>query len=759
MRDEKRKGSRLAVFVLALCLVQVTANLADGGRKVSIPVRPFAVNPDNRHLRFDGIFDITSDKHVIGVFLKNESSTTIFNVTAKASFEPGSGIVPTKDVYEFGTLKPGIPVLGYFEADFHGSTPKKHSLILEVSGDSFTQTVSRKLFVIRSETDPGDTHKWAVQTPEGKISTIIDELYKGADLGSSVAGKSFKWVIEQVPYKGQFSGLPYGDPWWKVIGSIVPGGAGRTVIDSQIGELCDKERGSFIEGIAKSAFTTSLLNVTSDDMGPFRKGQMNTEPDGPDETTIKEEVDVSVDYLKAPVVGKSYTAKVKWIYKRTTNVKTYTYEYEGKVKNIHAAGKPPEVKIKRRVAAGGAEYVITVRTSGSKESSDNYRYFAANLFKTDAGNTEAPVLSVFLRDDGQMGDRTAGDGIFTRVVPADRLPADASIDAFVFGFDINTASESDPPEIAAKNVGGVLVSTPPFKLFDLVPSAVLKTSPIAPQPEKDTADTEKETKGKSKEPKKPKSPEITRIGEKAAGTAGKGVKVVPKILKPLFGFCIGGRVFLDTGTLIKAEETPLNSFSAKDISGSVSGEIKLCLAMKLSKQITFGVSGGFQFPKKGPFPLLFNSFISEPDELGLPVIIEIQEELELSAFAIPVELFLKTSLGNKFFLRWAAGLDFYKASLKNPNRTFEDRGTGRHVSLAAGFPVTKNLALTFDASYVWAKLNEFTDTSGGVDRQLFVSEDDRGIRLVDVKEEEIFSEPVEIDFSGLKLSAGITLCF
>ena len=731
----KKRDKVWTFFIFALCLVQVSINLAYGAREVSIPVRPFAVNPDNRHLRFDGIFDASVDKHIIGVFLKNDSAGTIFNVSARASFEPGSGIKLTNDYCMFGRLKPGIPVAGFFEADFHGSIPKKHLLILEVSGNSFKQTVSRKLFVVRSEPDPADNHKWAVHTPEGKISIIIDELYKGADLGSSAAGKSFKWIIEQVPYTGKFSGLPYGDPWWKVIGSILPGGVIRTVIDNQIGELCGESRGSFIEGIAKSAFTTSLLNVTPDDMGPFWEGQKNTEPDGKDETTKKEEVDVRVEYPEKPVVGKPYTAEVKWTYRRTTNVKTYAFKYVGKVKNTHSTGKSPKVRIKYDRTAGG--YVITARSSRPKGNSDYYRYFAANLFKADSVNTEAPLLSIFLRDDGQMGDQTAGDGIFTHVIPADRLPADASVDIFVFGFDINSASESDPPEIAAKNVGGVLVSAPRFKLFGLVPSTKFKTNRVDQSREKDSADTKKERNKKSESKGLPKPPSIF---PKPIDAGGKAAKKIVGVFKPLFSFCIRGRAYLDMGTLGKADEVPFNSFSAKDISGTASAEIKLCLGLKLSKKIALGVSGGFQFPIKGPFPYLFND-----------------DELELSASAIPLELFLKNSLGKGFFLWWAAGLDFHKASLKNSAFTFEDKGTGRHLSLAAGYQVTENLALSVDATYVWAKLNEFMDTSGTMDRQLFISIEDGGPLLS--TEKESYSEPVEIDFSGLKLSAGITICF
>jgi hypothetical protein len=727
----EKKGLQLPVIGIVIGLLLVSFNLVYGEREVSMPVRPFAVDPENRHLRLDGLFDVSSGNHIIGVFLKNESEDTIYNVTARASFEPGSGIVLKKDFEEFGTLKPGIPVPGFFEANFDASAPGKYRLIMEVSGDSFKDTISRHLFVIRSESDPIHPNKWTVHTPEGKITIHIRELYSGTGLGSSIAGKSFKWSVEHVPFKGQFSRLPYSDPWWIVPGSIVPVGGGPTTIDRKITELCGEGWGNTIGSIVRTAFAASTLAVTADESDPFRRGQMNTRP-GPDEITEKEEVDVSMAFPSMePVVGRAYTANVKWTYTRTTDARTYSYDVREKVSNKHFVKKPPEVKIKRRKSGGGPEFIITARTQKPKGMKDNYAYFAANLFKADDRQLKNVEQSIVLRDDGHQGDRKAGDGTYTGVVSSDRLPPGSSLDVFVFGFDINSALESDSPETAAKKIGGVLISTPPFKFFSLVPNSIIKTSPKAPRAgkKKDTVDTKKTPVTVTK---------AAAVAKKAGAAA---VKILPF---PRFSLCIGGWASLDMGTIGIFEkngaESPVNMFSAKDISGSFSWGFKLSLGIKLPKSHVIGVSSGLRFPKKDTFPLSFRG-----------------AELELSSFAIPVELFYRLPVGKNIFLEFAGGVDLYKSSLDTGSLTFKDSGTGIHVSLGAGYFLVKNLVLTFDAAYERAKLESFTGTIDMLESQLFVEEVE-GVPVLVVDVKDASREPLAIDFSGLKLSVGMTFC-
>ena len=457
---EKKHGLQLLFIVMALCHLLFPVHYVYGKKAVEMPVRPFALNPENRHLRLDGIFDTRADIHGIGIYLENVGDTGIENVTATASFAPGSGIVIKEDFWKFGNLAPGNPLFGYFQASFAASSPGKYPLILEVSGDSFKQTIKRDVYVIRSETDPHDPYQWTVKTPGGTLTTKVRELYRSDKLGSSAAVKTYKWVVEYIDRpEGQFSALPYSDPWWKVIGSIVPVGGPPTIIDSQIENLYGPGLGDTVKSVGRAAFTTSALVVTSNKTDPFRRGQEETKP-GPDEATIKEEVEVSVKYLAEPVVGKPYRADVQWTYTRSTKVQEYRYKFKQKVRNTHSSGKSPKIKFKRRKSAAGQDFLITVRTRSPKLR-NNEAYFVANLFKADDTRYKNVVQAMVLQDNGQQGDRKAGDGIYTAVASADRFPPGTLPQVLVFGFDINRAAESDPPEIAAAKLGGVLISAPP----------------------------------------------------------------------------------------------------------------------------------------------------------------------------------------------------------------------------------------------------------------------------------------------------------
>lgn len=771
MRGE-RKDLQLHVFVIVVGLLLALFNLAYGEKEVSIPVRPFAVDPENWHLKFDGLFNVKSGNQFIGVFLKNDSYETISNVTARASFEEGSKIVLTKNSCEFRYLEPGISVLGFFKANFDASSPGKYRLILEVSGDSFKQEISRNLFVICAEFDPKAPNKWTVQTPEGAITTIINEFFSDTKGGSSVVAKSFKWGIEHVPFEGQFSDLPYKDPWWKVIGSFVPVGGAPNAIDKEITELYGEGCGNAIRSIVRTAFAASTLAVTTDDFDPFRCGQLYAESPGPGEVTTKEEV--SVEFLSNPMAGEDDTAWVEWTYTRTTDVRTYPkYKFEEKVDNTRFTKKQPEVKIESRKVGSGVDFIFTAQTDRPKKMSNNNAYFVANLFRTDDKQLKEVAQTIILRDDGRGGDEVAGDGTYTGMKSVAQLPLENSLNAFVFGFDINNASETVSSETAAKNIGGVFVSTPP-KLFDLTPDCRIKKNGEIEKPEdekKSEEDKKPEDEKKIEDEKKPeedkkppdtkeptvkepsameppvKEPPVKELPVEEPPAKKPTVKkppytkkppvrpppVTPKILYPpsvrLEGW-VSRSLINSNGTEIQG-----NSISAGEIIDPFSWCVKLSLANILhSRPYVIGVSGGYRLHLKGT------------------------KEIEaFSAYAIPLELFYRQHFGKKFFLRLAAGVDFYRSTLSlNMGTVFKDSDLGFHFSLGTGYFLNhkKKLALTFGVEYLSAKLKNFIDTE-----RLFVVEDPAtgDLKLV-IDAENALLDPLEIDFSGLKLSVGMTLC-
>lgn len=678
----------LQLLFIGICLILVSINFAYGERKVDMSVRPYAILTDNGHMELDGLFDSRyKEGYKIGVHLENLGDETISNVMVRASFKDDSGIVLKKKECDSSyTLVPKKSVKVLFEASFHGIKPGKYPLTLEVSGNkNFQQTISRDVFVIRSEVDPNDPNKWTIHTggPKGKISFNKSEFANGSNLGSAGAVRSYRWTKEEVPNRGKFSPLAYSDPWWKVIGSIAPLGRGQTVIDERIASVCGADYGNTIKSIVRASFSASTLAVTSDETDPFRQGQENTYP-GSDEVTTKEEVEVSMDYLSEPVVGTGFIADVQWTYTRTTNVKTYPpHKSKKQVRNTHFI-KRPEIKIKRRKSGDEKVFIITARTR-SPRVRNNEAHFVANLFKANDTQLKEIVQSIVLRDDGHQGDRKAADGTYTGVVSAHDLPFDTPLNVFVFGFSINNAAASDPPLVAAKEIGGVLISTPSFKAYALVPDLTFEN--------------------------KEEIPSISRFS------------LYVELKPPVWSFCIPeyfDKLKEDPDVIITSSADTERFFGGVDLSG----EYNLGNSHKL------GLSAGYQILPKGRFRQV------RPLAMGGGRI-----KMDLSAVVIPLKLYYKLPVGESFFLKFAGGLDYYISTIDYTRSIsgvvidtlkLEDSGIGGHVSLGIESFFNKNLAVTFAGEFTFGSLKDFSiplfNLAGEIE-EMPVEVDFRGFRL------------------------------
>jgi hypothetical protein len=462
----KRSGSALLCISL-VCALTFQAFC----QPVSIPNRPFAVDPVDLHVRPDGFFDVSLSRQLIGVFLLNEGTTTIKNVTAKASFDAESNIKLLDDFEKFGDLEPGIPVLGFFFADFIHSPAGKFPLTLNISGDFFNQVVSRNLFVTFFTQSEENPNAGTVLAPEGGITIEALEFFGGQNLASLTAPTAVnQTVVYLEPFAGQLGPIPYSDQWWKAVGFGVWVGA---TIAPDLLEVLGADVDSGTRNFAGLVATTGWTVATSDVKDPIRRGQENTVP-GPNEVTIREDVDLTATYLQEPIVGTPYSANVSWTYTRTTELrliddkiitKTYPFSVTETVKNTHfTTGRKVSLKITED------KLVVTAQPSGGPEPlQNNNAYFVANFFLASDTRLVQILKSIVLRDDGHRGDLKAGDGIYTGVTMTTDLPHGVPINGFVFGYDLNNASESDPPEIQAQEIGGLLVSAPTFKEFNAEP--------------------------------------------------------------------------------------------------------------------------------------------------------------------------------------------------------------------------------------------------------------------------------------------------
>lgn len=182
----------------------------------------------------------------------------------------------------------------------------------------------------------------------------------------------------------------------------------------------------------------------------------------------------------------------------------------------------------------------------------------------------------------------------------------------------------------------------------------------------------------------------------------------------------------------KAQEMGFG-YIAEELKGSLFGGIDLSLEFH-----SLGLSTGFRHFPGGTFE---NGLTSD---LGPS-----STKLDLSTFVIPVELYYKLPVSQKFVLKLGAGVDYYKATVdydltNNSDGTgyykrgrLKDSGIGGHITFGAQYFLNdKNVAITIESGYSLAKLDNFTgplvDSDGHSSESLLImAPDDFGEFLVD----------------------------
>lgn len=466
------------VWLSAVCLTLAPASTTFG--QVVISNRPFGVDVGTWHPHADGFFDSSIGEQLIGVYLLNQGTQTISGASAIASFAPGSGITLTQPVAHLGDLVPGIPTLGFFKADFGAASPDKHALNLNVNGNggSFSQATSRNLFVMRDVHDPVDVNRWTVFAPEGSITTQVLGHFGGHNPGSITALTGYDWTVQHnVPFSGQYSALPYDDPFWKAFGLGFAIGGSIGWVAGAIVEACGNEKyGKLISNVGQAEKAIGGIGTAADFADPFRRGQENTVP-LPNEKTLRETVHLTANYLGEPLLGTPWSANVAWDYQRITDGNVYSYSVVETQQNIHYTTSR-SLTINKTTLLPGEELVLTAHATGPQPLVGDRAIFVANLLPADDGSYDNIVRSLVMRDDGQHGDLAPGDGIYTGVTSTTGLPAGVPLAAYVFGFDINNAAVTDPPLVAAQEIGGLMISTPQFGDCAIQPDFLLNVAGV-----------------------------------------------------------------------------------------------------------------------------------------------------------------------------------------------------------------------------------------------------------------------------------------
>ena len=434
--------------------------------QIVIDTRPFAINPRTSFMNPDGILDVTIDNQIIGVYLKNIGPTALTNVQATLTFPSASGIVVTKGTENFGTLPPDVPVLGLFRASFGASLPGKFDAILDISADSFSDQLTRKIFV--SQTSSSGSIDMAT-VPQGSLSLDANSLtfFGGSNFNSALFPTSFTWTMTpSAPFEGQFSEIPFFDPWWKVLGAVLVGVTTGVAIGDGIDKACQGDRGGVAQATAGGLalgtvlLTAGKVTVATDVKGPFRRGEENTFP-LPGELTTSEEVVMAINYLDEPIVGSPFSAEVDFTFTRFLSTgDTLAFNVSEIVSNERVISSR-SIAANRNTFSSGDDIVITAQFLNGSGASlvGTDAFVVAKIDNRDIEGVKIlDSIDVILRDDGQKGDAIALDGVYTGVHPFG--PDSGIFDIFVFAQDINRAPEIGDPLVLAEEIGGILISIP-----------------------------------------------------------------------------------------------------------------------------------------------------------------------------------------------------------------------------------------------------------------------------------------------------------
>ncbi|MFT4023685.1 MAG: hypothetical protein QM664_07875 [Flavihumibacter sp.] len=481
---------------------------------IQIPNRPFSTELITGMMMPDGIFESSLGKQRINVhFVNTGASLNQVNLYFESASHPAISVTP--ETYTIGLFGAGATVLRAWDIDVSGVPAGTYYVSFLADAAAGAQRIVKKIFVTNIAFDPS-THLFTAATPEGIYSVRYREISevqsgkccskKGNQRGDEKSNAYYFEHLAQTfalgakkielcpviflplqletgwtptpPYDGQYSDLPFNDPWWKILLAIIAallvvaagiaeaaggtGSVGTTVgcPESPIGVCADGGGTSYVAaGLVAAAAAVATVAVFSDERDVHRIGQDRTPP-GAGEKTVSESLHSSLNYLESITPGKPFKVGIKWAFTRTTvdgsgNTHTYTASDQVVQQNTHLLSRyevsaPDIVRIYKKQA-------FEVKASFYDE---NEKLLVGNqLFvKCFLVHTSGKVIELILEDNGLTPDVTANDGIYAakRYFSRDEV---GRWKFLVIAQDVNHAKENMDPEEAAQIIGGMLLTS------------------------------------------------------------------------------------------------------------------------------------------------------------------------------------------------------------------------------------------------------------------------------------------------------------
>lgn len=506
----------------------------------SVPYRPFASDPISGLMLPDGIFVTMLGRQMVNLQVENDGSTDID--MPRVYFESASttGITVAAGTRYLTSLRTGGTHTFQWEADFTSCPAGTHflSFILEDAAGTKTRFI-KKVFVLGVTFDAA-TETFHAEMPEGVLSArFVDlvrprggcgdrsrhdcccppgrkegpkedrirdasddkelkgltrlshninqfaSLFSGHDPAFTFCPPGYlphrvemRWTPTPA-YEGQYSDLPFQDPWHKVIlcilafllligaaiaeavdgsGTITTGG-GTTDTGGPVDDCCGIRAGgggtSYVAaGLVAAAAAAATAAALSDARDPIRRGEDATDP-GEGELTLFETLKCEITYPEPVALGKPFTANARWQYRRETADNVYDHGANDSTKNIHVATSyevnAPEVAYSYKEKG---QWVVTARF----EDADGKRFAGNDLFvQCFLTGPNGEWIRIAMNDDGLDRDDKPGDGVYSgrHYFRGD----DAGLwRYFVIAQDVNQATPNMTPEEAAQIIGGMVVT-------------------------------------------------------------------------------------------------------------------------------------------------------------------------------------------------------------------------------------------------------------------------------------------------------------
>lgn len=473
---------------------------------MDIRFRPFSVEPFTNIMLPDGIFDAALRRQQVTCYYTNVSDAPLDNVRLYLEGIGDPGIVPTPRLFSFARIAPGASVRIGWLADFTLATPGKKlvSFVAQAEGMDPARAL-RQIFVSKTERD-SSTGEFRCAVPEGTLVVsrlqVIgprDRWRPCSDRDEKCRPSSGPWIPARVTmtfvpnpaYAGTHGDLPFGDPWWKVVGwivfvvaalvAVVAAALGAGTASITVGgtfeettgdvECCTPEPGGALEdgltvaGVASAIAGIGLMVGLADDEDPWWRGQEATPP-AAGLLTLAESVDVVFDYPGgAPRAGEPTPVHVNWTYTRSLSDGTSQQHAVDETRtNVHVSGGV-EVETPAVHHAFAEPLVIKARfkQEGDALFAGEALYAFSLLRSPDDIYFVVPLI-----DDGQARDEQANDGTYTGSIHLEELypillRRNAKLaglwHVYVFAQDVNQARPDMLPEIAAKEIGGFMVAS------------------------------------------------------------------------------------------------------------------------------------------------------------------------------------------------------------------------------------------------------------------------------------------------------------